>query len=216
MSNRINLVRGTSQTFPIVLVDSTGTPLSLDILEDASAEFVLRIQPTDVFNILRFTTLLNPTSLAFQLTAAVLDLSFVPSDTANLDIQTYFYQVQVTLSDGNIYDVVPWNIFDLNLGGSAATAPPVFDNTVKIDQDYPLPDDMTYRTPGGSPIENAQVRVYKKSDFDAGNLTSPVGVTTTNAGGKWVQPVLVVPGFTYVARLEKPYEFGPDVKEFIA
>lgn len=213
---RLTLIRGTARRFPIDLVDTTGAPLALADLEDASAEFLLRVQPTDVSNVLRFTTADNPASLAFETLQAALDLTFAPSDTSGLDVKFYFYQVSMTLKDGSVVVPIPWDIFDLTLGGSAEEAPPTFDNTVTITADYPLSDDMTYRTPGGSPIENAQVRVYRKSDYDAGNLTVPVGVTQTDAGGKWKQPILVVTGYTYVARFEKPYEWGPDVREFFA
>ena len=216
MSNRINIERGTTKELTLLLVDRNGEPIALDKLVGATAELLVRVQPTDVSNVIRFSTVDTPTSLAFQVTSAALDIKFVPGDTATLAVMLYFYQVTVTLADGDILDVVPWDIFDVNLGGSAVPSPPTFDNTVAITADYPLSDDMTYRTPGGSPIVNAQVRVYRKSDYDAGNLTTPVGVTTTDAGGKWTQPILVVVGYTYVARFEKAFEYGPDIKEFFA
>lgn len=216
MSNRINLIRGTTSALAIDLVDEFGAAIELSRLVGATAEFLLRAAPTDVVNVLRYVTTTNPTNLAFEVDAAVLDLTFLPADTAAIALGLYFYQVQITLTDGGVLDVIPWDLLDLNLGGAAAEAPPVFDNTVTINQDYPLSDDMTYKTPGGSPIVNAQVRVYYKSDYDAGNLASPIGITMTNEHGKWRQPILVLPGFTYVARLEKPYEFGPDIREFFA
>lgn len=213
---RINLIRGSTKTVAIDLVDEFGTALPLERLKGASAEFLMRAQPTDVTNVIRYTTAGTPAALAFEATAAVLDLTFQPADTATLAIQFYFYQVQITLADGSLFDVVPWDILNLELGGAASPSPPSFDNTVKITADYPLVGDMRYMTPGGSPITNAQVRVYKKSDYDAGNLTAPVGVTSTDAYGNWAQPILVTTGYTYTARLEKPYEFGPDTKEFFA
>ena len=216
MSNHINLIRGTTQTFAIDLVDEAGNPATLESLEGATAEFLLRVDPDDVSNVLRFTTVDNPTSLAFEDAVAAVDLTFQPTDTTALTLGIYYYQLLVTQKDGNVRDVIPWALFELTLGGSAPVAPPSFDNTVKINHDYPLPGDMTYMTPGGSPIENAQVRVYKKSDYDAGRLDIPVGVTQTDAGGKWKQSILVTTGYTYVARLEKPYEFGVDIKEFFA
>jgi hypothetical protein len=216
MSNRINIERGTTKELTVVLVDRTGAQLPLAKLVGATAELRVRVQPADVSNVIRLSTVDTPTSLAFQTAAAALDVSFAPGDTANLAVLVYFYQLEVTLADGEVLPVVPWDLFDVNLGGSAEPSPPSFANTVKITADYPLSDDMTYRTPGGSPIENAQVRVYRKSDYDAGNLATPVGVTTTNAGGKWTQPILVTTGYTYIARFEKPYEFGPDTREFTA
>jgi hypothetical protein len=216
VSNRINLIRGTTKALAVDLVDENGEPIALSRLVGATATFTLRVNPTDVVNVLLFATTTTPDSLSFELDEAVLNLNFAPADTSALDIGLYFYQIEVTLTDGGILDVIPWDLLDLNLGGAATPTPPVFDNTVTISADYPLSGDMQYMTPGGSPIVNAQVRVYYKSDYDAGNLASPIGITMTNEYGKWRQPILVLPGFTYVARLEKPYEFGPDIKEFFA
>jgi hypothetical protein len=215
MSNRISLTRGTTKKLSIDLVDENGEPIPLAALVDATAQFLMRNQPEDVSNVLKFTTALNPDNLAFEQNLPVLDLTFLPTDTAALPLQLYFYQVQLTRGADTV-DVIEWDLLDLNLGGAAVPTPPPFTNTVAISADYPLPGDMAYMTPGGSPIENAQVRVYYKSDYDVGNLASPVGITTTNAAGKWVNPILVLPGFTYVARVEKPGEFGPDKLEFFA
>ena len=216
MSNRISLVRGTTKKLSIDLVDEDGQSIDCARLEGATAEFVLRNQPTDVSNVLLYDTTNNPTNLAFQELEPVLDLTFLPGDTSALDLQLYFYQVQVTLTTGDILPVIEWDLLDLNLGGAAAETPPVFTNTVKVNHDYPLASDMTYMTPGGSPIKDAQVRVYLKSEYDAGVLTTPVGITTTDDAGKWRQAILALPGFTYVARFEKPNEFGPDKVEFFA
>jgi hypothetical protein len=216
MSNRISLVRGTTKKLSVDLVDERGEPIDCKRLKDATAEFLMRVQPTDVTNILRFTTTANPSNLAFVVGQPVLDLTFLATDTATLPLQLYFYQIEVTLSTGDVLPVIEWDLLDLNLGGSAVPTPPPFTNTVKITQDYPLSNDMTYMSPGGSPIENAQVRLYYKSDYDAGNLATPIGITTTDAHGKWRNPILVLPGFTYTARLEKAYEFGPDTVEFFA
>jgi len=216
MSNRISLVRGTSKKLSIDLVDESGQPTDRLRLKDATAEFLMRNQPTDIANVLKYTTALNPTNLAFQVGEPVLDLTFLPADTATLPLQLYFYQVQITLSTGDVLPVIEWDLLDLNLGGAAVVTPPVFTNTVTITQDWPLSNDMTYMTPGGSPIENAQVRVYLKSDYDAGVLTSPIGITSTDAGGKWRNPILVIPGYTYTSVFTKPGEFGPDKIEFFA
>jgi len=216
MSNRINLIRGTTKALAIDLVDENGEAIALSRLAGATAQFLMRVAPDDGINVLQFVTTTTPDSLSFEIDEAVLNLNFAPTDTSALALGLYFYQVEVTLTDGGVLDVIPWDLLDLNLGGAAAETPPVFTNTVTISADYPLSGDMTYTTPGGSPIVNAQVRVYYKSDYDAGRLSSPIGITMTNEYGKWRQPILVLPGFTYVARLEKPYEFGPDIKEFFA
>jgi hypothetical protein len=216
MSNTISLVQGTTKKLSIDLVDENGEPIHLHKLKGAFAQFLMRVQPTDVSNVLAFDTTNNPLSLAFELNVPVLNLTFQPSDTATLALQLYFYQVQLTLADGTVYNAIDWSLLDLNLGGAAVPVTPPFPSTVTITQDYPLSNDMQYQTPGGSPIDYAQVRVYYKSDYDAGNLNNPVGITTTINGGKWANPILVIPGYTYTARFEKPGEFGPDTFEFFA
>lgn len=216
MSNRISLVRGTTKKLSIDLVDENGQPIACSRLIGATAEFLMRVQPTDVVDVIKYTTVLNPANLAFQINEPVLDLTFLPADTTALALQLYFYQVQVTLTTGDILPVIEWDLLDLNLGGAAVPTPPPFPNTVTITADYPLSGDMAYMTPGGSPIIGAQVRLYYKSDYDVGNLNTPIGITTTDAYGKWTNPILVLPGYVYIARFEKMNEFGPDKFEFFA
>lgn len=216
MSNRITIIQGTSLSQPVDLVDVDGDPLPLEDLVGATAELLVRADPAIDDDAIRFTTTDNPASLAFVVGEATLLMTFVPADTSGLALKEYFFQLTLTFPSGEVDVFIPWSPYDVVLGGSATPAPPPFDNTVKIDENFRLPRDLAYDTPAGSPIENAQVRVYLKSDYDAGSLDAPVGVTTTNAFGGWTNPILVKPGFTYVARFEKPYEWGPDTKEFFA
>lgn len=216
MSNTLSIVQGTSQTFNVTLTDGNGAPLRLHRLQGAVAQLLVRVQPTDDMNVLAFTSTANPNNLYFQRGAPVLVFAFLPTDTSSLTLGLYYYQIQLTLEDGTIQNPVDWNLLDLNLGGAAATPPPPFPSTVTITADYPLPGDMLYQTPGGCGIEGAQVRVYYQSDYQAGRLSSPVGITTTGRGGKWTNPILVTPGFTYVAQFMFPGEWGPDVFTFFA
>lgn len=216
MSNRISIVRGTTKDLAVQLVDTNGDPIPMSKLAGASAEFLVRVHPTDLTNVLRYSTKDTPTSLLFDPLDAVLDVNIAPGDTAGLSVQVYFYQLTVTLIDGEFFDVIPWDVFDVNLGGAAQTPPPPFPNTVLVNQDWQLPGNLSYFTPGGSPIGGAQVRVYFKSDYDAGNLASPVGITTTNAFGGWTNPILVLPGYNYVIRFEQPNSFGPDTATIFA
>lgn len=216
MSNRIDVIRGTSFSKVIDLLDVNDRTLPVSTLAGASAEFLVRTSPDASVDAVRLTTANNPSKLSFRVERAAVNLALDPADTEPLALQTYFYRLRVTLHDGTVSDAIPWSPFDVSLGGSAATPPPPFDNTTKIDHDYQLPGELSYVTPGGSPIENAQIRVYLKSDYAVGNLSRPIGVTTTDAGGRWRDPVLVNPGFSYVVRFEKPGEFGPDTRETFA
>jgi hypothetical protein len=226
MSNTISLIRGTSKELEVDLVDENGNPINRGgqgiecdpdtTLEGATAVFILRVLPSDVVDVLKFTTELNPTSLSIDQLKSIILLTFTPLDTSTLALGLYNYQIQVTLESGDVFDVIPWSLFDLNLGGTAVPVQPPFLNTVKISHDYPLAGDMTYMTPGGSPIVNAQIRVFYKSEYDAGNLGTPVGITSTDDAGKWRQCLLVLPGYTYTVRMELAGCFGPDVREVFA
>ncbi len=216
MSNRIEVIRGTSFVKVIDLLDVNDQTLPVSLLVDAVAEFLVRTSPEASTNAIRLTTVDNPSGLAFRPERAAIDLSLVPLDTIPLALQTYFYRLRVILKDGTTSDAIEWSPFDVNLGGASVVPPPPFENTTKIDHDYQLPGDLSYVTPGGSPIEDAQVRVYLKSDYVAGKLAHPVGVTTTDAGGRWRNPVLVNAGYSYIVRFEKQGEFGPDTRETFA
>jgi len=216
MSNRIEVIKGTSFSKTIDLIDVNGRTFPVRVLTGAVAEFVVQSNAGSGTVILSLTTIDNPDRISFRLERAALNVSLTPQDTAGLQIQTYFYRLRITLADGTTSDAIPWSPFDVNLGGSAVIPPPPFENTVKINHDYQLPGELTYMTEGGCPIKDAQIRVYLKSDYDAGNLTAPMGVTTTDAGGRWRNAILVNPGYSYVIRFEKPGEYGPDTHETFA
>jgi len=72
---------------------------------------------------------------------------------------------------------------------------------------------LQYVSQGGTPIDGATIRVYKKIDWDTNQLANVVGSTITNAGGTWLSPVFVEPGETYTIVYHKTNEFGPDTTE---
>jgi hypothetical protein len=98
---------------------------------------------------------------------------------------------------------------------SESTTPPPFPNTVILDQDYGGTNELQPVDPDGSPLVAVQVRVWKKIDFDVGNFAATVGTTSTEALGKWAQPITVEAGFTYVIQFFKPGAFGPNTQEVI-
>lgn len=214
-SNRIVFVRGTTRTFEISLVDIDGNLIKRHKLNGATADFYLRINASDITDVLHFD-LTDPTHLTLRHHVSLLSMNLFPDDTSGLDIGEYTYRLRIVYSDGEVFYPIDWSPFDLGLGGSTAPVPPVFDNTIKVDQNYGTMGALQYLTSGGSPIDAAQIRVYYKSDVDAGNLDNPVGVSVTNPSGNWALPVLVRPGFTYTIIFAKPNEFGPDKVEIVA
>ncbi len=97
---------------------------------------------------------------------------------------------------------------------AVATAP-ALPNVVSIDHNYPTPGNLRYQTTGGSPIEAAIIRIWKKADFDVGNTDAPLAITMTNALGNWVNPVSLTTGFTYTVQFFKEGLYGPDKTEII-
>lgn len=214
-ATRIDFTQGSSRSFDIDLVDEDGEPIAVAQLENAVAEFFLREDPDSVINVLHYTTP-DENHLTFIPYEASLRLKFSPGDTNPLTLGLYVFRVKVTLEDGSVYYPVDWSPFDLNLGGVAEPAQPVFDETTALNHNYGLDDALRYMTPGGSPIANAHVRVYYQADYVAGSLGSPVGTTTTKADGRWVYTLMVRPGFTYVVQFQKPNEYGPDIATVVA
>lgn len=216
MANNLQITQGLLRTVDISLTDESGHGLSSDLLLGATATFLLREETSDAVNILRFTTVDNPSRLAISPLESFLRLVLQSEDTAALALGRYYYKMEVTRSDAQTFDAISWSPFDVVLGGSADVTPPAFDATIKIDHDFGLPGDLAYFSPGGSPIAEAQIRVYYKNDYDLGKLESPIGVTMTTAAGTWMNAILVPPGFDFVVRFEKPGEFGPDVARITA
>lgn len=85
---------------------------------------------------------------------------------------------------------------------------------VLVDHDHGGKDALAYRPRGGPGVERADVRVFRKSDWQANNRSARFlqGRTGTAAGGRWVAPV-PLPSGDYVVVFAKPGLFGPDVVE---
>ncbi len=211
---RIVLVKDASCTWTFDLRDEAGAPPAITVLTGAVARFWLKRLPSDATNLLEFTTETS-THLELSAAAATLVLSLAPADTAPLPVGGYLYQVNLKLADGAQYHAVDWSPLEVRLGGAADPAPVAFENTVVVNHDHDLPDSLRYLTPGGTPIKDAQIRVYLKADYDAVRLTAPEGVTMTDANGRWRHAVLVRPGFSYVIQFLKPNEFGPDTATIV-
>jgi len=92
---------------------------------------------------------------------------------------------------------------------------PVFTNTVKVDHNYGSPGALRYQTAAGAPVVGALIRVYKKVDFDQGEIDQPLAVTLTDARGNWVNPISLTTGFTYTIQFAKEGLYGPDKAEVV-
>jgi len=76
-------------------------------------------------------------------------------------------------------------------------------------------DNLQYATAGGDPIAGANIRVFKKADYDAGKLTLVQAVTFTDSKGRWAVPAFLPTGNTYTVVFEKTGAYGPDSREVL-
>lgn len=86
--------------------------------------------------------------------------------------------------------------------------------SVSVNHNYGGADVLTYKTSGGIGIDNAEVRAYLKTDYDAGNNSSSYlkGITTTDVNGQWENTMRLDPG-TYTIEFVKQGYYGPDTQE---
>ncbi len=76
-------------------------------------------------------------------------------------------------------------------------------------------DSLKYVQANGVPVENAIITVYLSNEYNQGNTANPIGKTTTDFSGRWVDPISVDPGNTYTVVFQKSGHFGPDSKEVV-
>lgn len=80
----------------------------------------------------------------------------------------------------------------------------------KVDHHYGAVDALRYVAPGGAGVPQARVRIYKQPDYLAGRWELAVATTETADDGRWLAPVYLEPGFTYVVHFSKEGVYGPD------
>jgi len=86
--------------------------------------------------------------------------------------------------------------------------------TVAVDHNYGGTDALRYVDGVGSGIDNADIVIYLKSDYDAGNLAAGYvkAKTNTDVNGRWANPLNLDPA-TYTIYFYKQGEYGPDTQE---
>ncbi len=101
-----------------------------------------------------------------------------------------------------LIEIVSHNPFDAGMG------------SVVVDHDTGGTDALAYKTSGGVGIDNAVIRAYLKTDYDAGNLGSAYikATTTTDVNGRWSNQMNLDPA-TYTLYYFKQGAYGPDTQE---
>lgn len=213
-TSAITVVQGLNASYDLAITNDAGMPKNLD-----GARIVATVFDINGLPILVKTTDNTTQILVVSSKGGRVRLLFVPNDTVNLPLTgngvSYTYKVVATYADATQDEVIEPSLFNLTLGGITQPLPPTFDNTVKVDHNYLTPDSLRYVTPGGSPIVGAQIRLYLQADYVAGRLTAPMGVTSTDSYGRWTNPILTLPGNTYVIQFLQPGMYGPDTRTII-
>jgi len=85
---------------------------------------------------------------------------------------------------------------------------------ISVDHDYGGTDVLAYKTAGGVGIDNATIKAYLKTDYDAGNVSAEYvkAISTTDVNGRWDNAMLL-DAATYTLYYYKQGEYGPNTKE---
>lgn len=84
-------------------------------------------------------------------------------------------------------------------------------NTVMVNHDIERFDNLRYLAPNGAPIQDAEVYIFKKSEYSSDKFDNALGRTRTGSDGRWQDAIPVQAGDTYTVVLFKQGEYGPDV-----
>jgi hypothetical protein len=83
--------------------------------------------------------------------------------------------------------------------------------SVLVDHDYGGADNLAYKTAGGAGIDNALIKAYLRSNYDAGLTTNDyvVAQAQTNIFGRWVRSMVLDPAEYTLIYFKQGY-YGPD------
>lgn len=81
--------------------------------------------------------------------------------------------------------------------------------TTLIDHNYPLPNEMLVVDETDEPIQGAVIRIFELTKFQAGDISDWVGETITDIEGKWVDPIALEDGRTWIVHIQKETMYGP-------
>ena len=139
-----------------------------------------------------------------------------PTDTWSWSVTTSlpvwsngYYIISSFNSVSNAPAAAPYSIYIFN-----GMTPPDYAATVTaLNQNTAGTNNLQYVAPNGCGIGGATIQVFTLADYNAANLTSPIGVTNTNPDGSWCNSIMVPIGNTYAVQFFLLNQWGPDVVE---
>ncbi len=81
--------------------------------------------------------------------------------------------------------------------------------TAYLHRDFPSAKALRLVNAAGEPIEGVVVRVFNALAYLQNNLATPLGITHTDATGRWLAPIPVPSGSNYVVLFHKVGVIGP-------
>jgi hypothetical protein len=84
------------------------------------------------------------------------------------------------------------------------------ENRRRLDHHHGAQDALRYATGNGVGVPDAEIRVFRAADWDAGRREVAVGVTVTDPDGRWISPLYVEP-LSYVVVFFKAGFYGPNL-----
>ena len=82
-----------------------------------------------------------------------------------------------------------------------------------VNHNFPLENSMLVTDLEGNPIQDATIRIFDLTAFEAGILDPWIAETTSDSEGKWVDPVVLPDGQSWVVHFQKLNDYGPEHKE---
>lgn len=101
MKQPISIVRGTTNTFQIDIVDQDGEEYLLS--EDDTLVFAVKANPTDIERLIIKTLSASDQNI----------VALEPSDTMNIDPGRYIYDVGLQVGETEFYNVIESSLFEI-------------------------------------------------------------------------------------------------------
>jgi hypothetical protein len=116
--NAIFITRGSAKTLALTVTDPDSDPKDPTPIDLTDARVVMSVKvKAEDRDPLIFKSSDDPDQvLITQPREGVAKIFLVPSDTKNLDIRAYVFDVWVVLSNGKPYPVVPPSVFEVEAG----------------------------------------------------------------------------------------------------
>lgn len=118
-------------------------------------------------------------------------------------------------ADATVYRVKALGPLDEVLADSGPFQPDVaiaatLASRAKVDHNFGGVDALQFVTESGAAIPEAEVRIFKKPDFDAGRRDIPLFIVQTRIDGRWARPVYLEAGMSYVLLFDKTSAYSSD------